>query len=202
MKKKMVVGITGGMGAGKTVVARILEKKGFSVFSADQIAKELTATGEPLLKTIQEQFGSSSINADGSLNRAWLRSTISADPEARQKLDKIMHPAIQKRSQELIQNALNSGSQFVFYEAPLLFEAQSHRNLDAVVCVWAEDDLRAQRVQARDNRPLQEIRKLIQSQMSQEEKKSRSQFLIENNGDLSFLEKQVSDLVNTLKPKE
>lgn len=196
MKKNLVIGITGGMGAGKTAVAQLISEKGYAVFSADQIAAQLTATGEPLLRKISAQFGPSALTSDGTLDRSWLRSLISNDPSARIELDRIMHPAIQERSKTLFEEAFLANAPVVFYEAPLLFEAKSDRAMDKVICVWADDELRAKRVQVRDGRPLEEILKLLQGQMPQEEKKKRSHFLIENNGDQESLKKQVE---NTLK---
>ncbi len=185
--KKQLVGITGGIGAGKSAVATLYREAGYPVFSADEIAREIVAPGQAALEEIRKEFGPMALRADGSLDRAFLRAEITRDSSLRLKLEAITHPRIQLRSQELAQVAFRTGSSIVFYEAPLLFEAKSDRAMDKVICVHAPEELRIARTMKRDGSTREAAEKLLASQMPQEEKMKRADFLIENAGDLTNL---------------
>lgn len=201
MKKKITIGITGGIGSGKSTVARLLAEKGYPVISADEIAKEITEPGSEALDKIASKIGRDAISPDGTLNRSWLRKEISHNPKVREMLDSITHPIIQKRSRELRDQAFSAGSDLVFYEAPLLFEAKSNTGLDGVICVHAEDPIRIQRVRERDQRSLEEIEKLLKSQMPQAEKMKLSNYWIENNGDKKSLLAATNKVMEEIKKK-
>jgi dephospho-CoA kinase len=198
ISKKLLIGITGGVGAGKSVVAEFLRKKAYPVFSADEIAREVVAPGSPALEEIRKLFGSAAIRADGSLDRAYMRSRILQDSSLRLRLEAITHPRIQSRAQELSLQAFRDGAQLVFYEAPLLFEAKGERKLDKIICVHADDEIRIQRVMQRDKCARDQAESLLRSQMPQEEKKRRSDFLIRNEGDQAELEKETESVLNSL----
>lgn len=201
MNKKITIGITGGIGSGKSTVARLLAEKGYPVISADEIAKEITEPGGEALDKIASIIGKDAISPDGTLNRSWLRKEISHNPKTRGILDSITHPIIQKRSRELRDQAFTSGAGLVFYEAPLLFEAKSDSGLDGVICVHAADSVRIKRVQERDQRTADEIEKLLNSQMPQEEKMKRSNYLIENNGDKKSLSAATNKVLGEIRKK-
>lgn len=186
-RRPKVVGLTGGMGAGKSTVAQIFKRLGVAVVSADEIAKEILSPGSQTVGTIGATLGKDLILSNGSLDRGKLRKLISEDPRARTTLDSIMHPQIQSRSKAEFAERLRKGAPFVLYEAPLLFEANSAQNMDAVICVIAEDALRISRVRERDSLDVLQVEKLMASQMSQEEKSKRSDFVIRNNGDEAAL---------------
>ena len=181
-KKRLLVGITGGIGAGKSALATFYRELGYPVFSADEIAREIVTPGSPALAEITAVFGPTALRPDGSLDRAHLREKISADPSLRLKLEAITHPRIQERSQALANEAFSGGAQIVFYEAPLLFEAKSDKNMDKVICVHAPDALRIERTVKRDGVSAEAAAKLLQSQMPQEEKMRWSDLLVENRG--------------------
>lgn len=181
-KKKILVGITGNLGAGKSTVARVFQERGYPVFSADVIAREIVAPGSPALSEIKTHFGPDALLADGSLNRAWMREQIARDPARRLDLEAITHPRIQRRSRELAEAEFKQGRDIVFYEAPLLFEAKSDRHVDLVVCVAASEEVRLTRVEARDGVSREQAKALMDAQMSQDEKIRRSQHVIWNDG--------------------
>jgi dephospho-CoA kinase len=182
-QKTILIGITGGMGAGKSAVAALYVRMGYPVFSADTLAREVVEPGSPALGEIRELFGENALLEDGSLNRSWVRERIAHDPDLRQKLEAITHPLIQARFREHAKEAAEAGKRIVFYEAPLLFEAKSESQLDAVIAVHAPDDIRIERVMKRDGGKRDVVEKLLASQMPQEEKMRRAHFLIENSGD-------------------
>jgi dephospho-CoA kinase len=181
-KGHLLVGITGGIGAGKSAVAAIYRAAGYPVFSADEIAREIVAVGSPALPDIEAVFGPLALRADGTLDRAYLRERISADTALRLKLEAITHPRIQARSLELAEQAFAGGAEIVFYEAPLLFEARSDRTMDKVICVHAPDDLRLERTVKRDGGTREAAEKLLRAQMPQDEKMRKADYLLENAG--------------------
>lgn len=201
MNNWKVIGITGGIGAGKSLLAKIYAAAGFPVFSADQIAKEIIAKGTTGWQEIVDIFGKEILGKDGEIQRALLRERITKNPVERQKLDAITHPKIQKRSAELFAEAAQQGHSLIFYEAPLLFEAQSDKKMDAVICVHAPDELRIQRTMARDGSQRDQVEQLLNSQMPQAEKIQRSDYALENAGDRTQFEAAALALLARLKAK-
>ncbi|RZA06121.1 MAG: dephospho-CoA kinase [Proteobacteria bacterium] len=132
--------------------------------------------------TIKNTFGPDAIGRDGALNRAWMRATIARDPGSRLRLEAITHPLIRARSKELCEAEFAKGASIVFYEAPLLFEANSETALDAVICVAASEQNRIERVMKRDGSSAAQAKALIDAQLPQDEKIRRSQYLIWNDG--------------------
>ncbi|HEY8278940.1 MAG TPA: dephospho-CoA kinase [Bdellovibrionota bacterium] len=199
--QSLLIGITGGMGAGKSTVATLYREQGYPVLSADEIAREIVSPGAPALSEIAKLFGTESLAPDGTLNRSYVREKIAQDPDLRRKLERITHPRIQNRSLFLARQAFGQGARLVFYEAPLLFEAKSDSKMDKVICVRADDNLRLQRIMDRDDCSREQALLLLSSQMSQEEKIRRSDYLIDNSGTENELKKKALALLNKLSPK-
>jgi dephospho-CoA kinase len=199
--KKITIGITGGIGSGKSTVAKMIAEKGYPVLSADEIAREVTEPGGEGLKKIAQAFGPSVLKDDGTLNRGWLREQISRSPMMRATLDSITHPLIQAVSRERAEKYFAQGASLVFYEAPLLFEANSHRRLDGVICVHADDQRRVDRVVKRDGRDAGEVLLLLRGQMPQEEKLKLSEYHIANENGLDELRAQVDKVLAAIKNK-
>jgi dephospho-CoA kinase len=197
--KRLLVGITGGLGAGKSQLAALYREAGYPVFGADEIAREIVASGMPALQEITRLFGAKALRADGSLDRAFVRARITADPTLRKQLEAITHPRIQERAQALAQEAFARGASLVFYEAPLLFEAKSDRKLDKVICVHAPDELRIERVMRRDGTSREDTEKLLASQLPQEEKMRRSDYLVENSGGLEELRAEAERVLGEIQ---
>lgn len=197
-KKRLLVGITGGIGAGKSLLSRYFSKAGYPVLSADEIAREITQPGSAAIEEIRSAFGEDAILPDGSIHRAFIRSEITKDPSLRAKLDGITHPKIQTLSKQRADEFFQNGSSIVFYEAPLLFEAKSDRNMDKVICVHAPDSVRIQRVIARDKVSKADAEKLLRSQMPQDEKMKKSDFLVENSASEAQLEKNAEAVLQEL----
>jgi dephospho-CoA kinase len=198
-KQQLLVGITGGIGAGKSAVASVYREAGYTVISADEIAREIVRPGSPALKEIRLLFGAQAIKLDGNLDRAFVRAKITADPELRLKLEAITHPRIQKRSLELAQAAFADGEEIVFYEAPLLFEAKSDHSMDKVICVHAPDEVRIERTMKRDGSAKEAAEKLLASQMPQDEKMRLSDFLVRNSGSLAEMQHNAMEVLKELK---
>lgn len=199
--KHLWVGITGGIGSGKSTVSRVFAEAGYPVLSADEINRELTQPGGHALGEIRNVFGEEAITGDGSLDRSFLRSEITRDPNLRLKLEAIMHPKIQAESKRRVEELFQQGKKIVFYEAPLLFEAKSEKALDLVVCVHASDETRIHRTMKRDKCTREQAEKLLKSQMPQDEKMRRSDFLIENEGSERELAAAAEETLKKLEAK-
>lgn len=196
--KTTLVGITGGIGAGKSALARVFSEAGYPVISADELAREVVAPGSPALVEISALFGSGCLAPDGSLNRGFVRDAISRNEKLRLALEKITHPRIQALSLARSREHFARGSTLVFYEAPLLFEAGGDSKMDAIICVHAPNRVRIARVVARDGRSREEVERLIASQMPQAEKMSRSDHLVLNDGSEEELKARGLELLERL----
>ena len=198
--KVKVVGLTGGIGTGKSTAAEYLKDKGFAHIDADQIGRDITADGSPMLPVLDGIFGPGGdygvegidiIREDGSLDRKALASIVFTDMERKLKLDEVMFKAIIAETERLIDVYAAEGPVGILIDAPLLFEAGLDKKCDIVLLIVADIDVRIHRVCARDGATEQEVRNRINSQMSDEEKKLRSDVIIDNSGTLDALEEQL-----------
>lgn len=190
MKK---IGITGGIGSGKSIIGKILSIKGFPVFYSDTEAKRVMTQDKQVVAELKKVFGNDAY-LDQDLNRSFLADKIFNHPELKNKINSIVHPAVRRAFEEFSQTHKNT---LVFNEAAILFETGSYKSFDANILVVANEDLRIQRVMARDNAPLKSIKERINNQWSDEKKVKLADFTIENNeGDL--LVPQVEKVISTL----
>lgn len=180
MDKPLQIGITGGIGSGKSLVCKIFRSLGISVYDADSHAKELMTTDGILISNIRKEFGELSYHGDGSLNRKYLSSTVFNDAGKLEKLNKMVHPRVGEDYLQWV--AEHRDQSYVIKEAALLFEAGSYKLLDKVMVVTAPDWLRIERVKQRDpQRTEEQIRTIIGNQMPQEEKMKHADFTIVND---------------------
>ena len=186
------IGITGGIGSGKSLVCRIFLCLGVPVYDADSHAKNLMTTDGILVSNIKKEFGELSYNPDGSLNRKYLSTTVFNDSKRLETLNSLVHPRV---ARDYASWVLEQGHHtYVLKEAALLYEAGSYKQLDKVVVVMAPDELRVERVLKRDpQRSREQIRAIIGQQMSQEEKMKRADFVVDN-GETTLLIPQVLEL--------
>ena len=194
----LLVGLTGGIAAGKSTVAQMLTERGAVVIDADEVAREVVQPGTDGLKRVVEEFSQSILNRDGSLNRELLGEIVFTSPEKRLRLEKIMHPMIQKRTTALIQQQTNP---VVVYAVPLLIEAEVDYPFDLIVTVEADESERVERLV--DSRGLTKEQALsrIAAQTSRSERASRADFVIENSGDLASLSENVDILWDLIQSK-
>ena len=174
MKK---IGITGGIGSGKTYVSEVFRSLGIPIFYADIQAKQLMTSSEKLIKLLKEEFGYE-IYKDADLNKEKLSSIVFSNYDKLQKLNSLVHPIVKE---EFDNWCKKQTSPYVIKEAAILFESNSHLGLDAVICVLAPLELRMERLLKRDNYTEKEIKKRIENQISQEEKEKRSDYIIVND---------------------
>jgi dephospho-CoA kinase len=184
------VALTGNIGAGKSTVVELFRRWGATVIDADELVRELQSPGQPVLTAIAERFGNDVLRGDGTLDRQVLRAKVLAEPAALQSLNRIVHPGVHRRRRELLEQARRRGDRIVISDIPLLFEASDPAEFDAVVLVDAPEAVRRERLlESRQLAPA-EIDRLVAVQLSSALKRPASDYIIDNDGDLSSLEQR------------
>ncbi|WP_151742612.1 MULTISPECIES: dephospho-CoA kinase [unclassified Acinetobacter] len=188
---RFILGITGGIGSGKSAATQWFESQGITVIDADVVAREVVAPGQDTLKAIQESFGDWVLLTDGNLDRRALREHIFQFPEARQTLEQITHPAIR---QSIIQQLQQAESPYVILVSPLLFETNQHQLTHHTLLVDADEQTQLQRASQRDGQSEEQIRKIIAAQMPRSQKQQLANDIVLNDGLLEHLHQQLKPL--------
>lgn len=186
-----LIGLTGGIASGKSTVARILERLGAAIVNADVLSREVVEPGQDAWKDIIATFGTDVLQPDQALDRQKLRTIIFNNPQARKKLEEIIHPRVRALAEKRIREHTDTGYAVIVYEVPLLFEAKIHEWLRPVILVACDEKTQAERIVRRDRVTDAEAQKTIDAQMSLEEKRKLADYVIDNNGSLDDLERQV-----------
>ncbi len=171
------IGLTGGIGSGKTTVARLFEGKGIKVIDADRIAHQLVEPGQPALRTIVSRFGGSILGPNGRLNRDELRDIVFKSPERRRQLESILHPLVDEEMQHQLATAV---SPYCMLCIPLLLESGRRHLVNRVLVVDCPVELQYARVKTRDNLDHAEVQRIIDSQLSREQKLAAADDVIFN----------------------
>ena len=195
--KSYHVGLTGSMGSGKSTVAEILQENGVPIYFADDSAKRLLVEDIELKKMIENEFGEG-IYIDGILQRRELAKRAFSTPEATNRINAIVHPAVHR---DFVEWHSKQNSIYVVREAAILFESGSYKNCDSIILVEAQEENRISRVQKRSDLSVDEIRQRMSKQMPQAQKRSmlsERDYIIENDRDLKGLRDQVKFLHEAL----
>jgi dephospho-CoA kinase len=188
-----IVGLTGGIGSGKSEATRLFAQLGVPIVDLDIISHELTASGQGTLKEIAHTFGQDVLNDDGSLNRATLRHKVFADNKARKKLEAIIHPAIYNKAIEAL--AKNASAPYQILAIPLLFESDRYVNIiNRSLVIDSDPTIQITRASKRDGVSQTEIQKVIDVQMPRIKRNSLADDIIINNGSIEDLEKKIRQL--------
>lgn len=185
------LGVTGGIGSGKSAACRFFEALGAQVFYADAEAKRLMAEHAGLRADIIETFGAESYDAEGRLNRAYLAETVFGDAEQVKRINALVHPRVFEAFEETKAEASAAGVPLLVHEAALIFEAGGEQHLDAVAVVDAPEEKRLRRVMARDGVGEAEVRARMAHQLPAEEKRRRADYVIDNSGSKGALRAEV-----------
>ncbi|HRO67920.1 MAG TPA: dephospho-CoA kinase [Pseudobdellovibrionaceae bacterium] len=191
------IGLTGGLGSGKSTVAAFLRSKGWPVIDADQIAHQVLARGTPGLTKVLEEFGADLLLPSGELNRRELGMRVFGQPDRLLALEKIVHPLVQDEVQRQKQAFQQAGFQKAFYDVPLLFE-KNIEGFDAVVVVTSDADVIRSRLKRRNAWADAEIETRIGAQIPLGEKEKRADHVIRNDEGLKELEESVDRLLERL----
>lgn len=193
------LGLTGGIGSGKTTVAQMLAARGAAVIDADAISRALTASHGAALPAIAAQFGTHVIGPDGTLNRSAMRQMIFADPAARRRLEAILHPLVEQALEEQTREAAMRSVRCVVFDVPLLIEnfARWQSRIDALLVVDCPEEVQITRVMARSQLSREEVMHILSAQASRAQRLAMADFVITNDAGttLQALEKQLEALL-------
>jgi len=194
-----LVGLTGGIASGKSTVAEILKRQGAAIINADVLAREVVEPDRQAWTEIVNTFGTAVLQPDRALDRQKLRAIIFDDPDARKKLESIIHPQVRALAEQRIREHAAAGYAVIVYEVPLLFEGTLQEWLRPVILVACDVDTQRNRLQSRDNLSAAQAQKHIDAQMSLEAKRRLADYVIENNGSLEDLKRQVQAVLEKIK---
>jgi dephospho-CoA kinase len=193
------IGLTGGIATGKSTVTHFLRQQGFNVADADFFAKKALEPQSPLLETVLQHFGPKVLNQQGQMDRVLLGQIIFSNSAEKLWLENLIHPYVQNEIQKLKQSWTAQGCKFAFYDVPLLFEKNLDSQFDKILAIICPRSEQIQRLQKRNNFSIAEAELRIQNQVTDEERKKRASYIIENNGNLEDLETKTLEFLKTLK---
>lgn len=188
-----IAGLTGGIGSGKSTVARLFGELGVHWVDADDVAREVVEPGTPALAGIAEHFGEKLLTSEGTLDRAQLRGIVFEEPEERVWLESLLHPIIRD---ELIRqlNPENYQLPYVLLVSPLLLETDQHELVDRIFVIDVPKDVQLERTMARDTNSREQVERIIAAQMSREDRLARADEVIDNDRPLDDVTRQVREL--------
>lgn len=187
----LVVGITGGIGSGKSAVTRRLEQHGITVVDADVVARIVVEPGKLALTQIAEHFGADILQADGTLDRAALRARVFQDESERRWLERLTHPLI---GQEIVDQISASRSPYTVLSSPLLLDTSQKALVECVVVVDVPEEVQIARTAQRDNNDEAQVKRIMAAQLSRESRLALADIVIDNSGSLEDLNLQVDEL--------
>ncbi|MEO5570292.1 MAG: dephospho-CoA kinase [Bacteroidia bacterium] len=187
------IGITGGIGSGKSIVCKIFSQLLIPVYVADEAAKKLMITDPELISNLEKEFGEKIYYSKNELNKKKLADIVFNNPEALKKVNSLVHPAVRKDFDKWAEE--HYSAPYVIEEAAILFESGAYNNMDYVITVIAPEEVRLKRVMLRDNVSEGYVKDIAKNQMSEEEKKQLADFVVVNDTE-QFLIPQVLDLHN------
>jgi dephospho-CoA kinase len=187
----LVIGITGGIGSGKSAVTDRFEQHGITVVDADKAARVIVEPGRPALQSIAEHFGDTILLPDGTLDRAALRTKVFADDNERHWLEQLTHPLI---GQEILDQLAAATSPYTILSSPLLLETSQKSLTDLVVVVDVPEEIQLARTVARDDNVEAQVKRIMAAQMSRSERLDKADIVIDNNRTLNELDEVIAEL--------
>ena len=185
------VGLTGGIGVGKTLACEIFLSLGVPVIDADEIVRELSAPGEPAWKNIRSVFGDDILDSQGTIDRDKLRRLVFSDENKKKQLEKILHPAVKKKIQHL---AASLKKNYCIICIPLMIESNMLNLVDTVIVIDCPESVQVERVKKRSKLNESEILKIISSQVSRNKRVEKADIVIDNSGDKTILKRRLESL--------
>ena len=185
------IGITGGIGTGKSSVSNILSELGYEVLNADEVAKSFLASGSEAFADIKQNFGADILDLNGEIDKSKLAQVVFQNKANLKKLEEIIHPLVQARVAKQRQEFENLGHKVAFYDVPLLFEKGLQDQFDHIVVVIASEEQQIQRVMMRAGMSAEQVKHRISNQLPLIEKQRKADFIIDNSTELDSLPLQV-----------
>lgn len=196
-----LIGLTGGIGSGKSTVAQLLVRHGWELVDADQIARDIVEPGQPALAELAQAFGEDILQEDGSLDRGLLASRAFSNREKTAVLNSITHPRIHEETQARFDAARRAGADFVVYDMPLLVDKGLHKDMDATIVVDVDAEERVRRLVAYRGLDEEDARRRIEAQIPDDVRRAAADFIIDNNGPREALGEQVEGAVEKLRAR-
>lgn len=187
----LLIGLTGGIGSGKTTVAKLFAERGITVIDTDQLARDVTQRGQPALEKIAEHFGGNILQDDGNLNRTALRKIIFADESQRIWLETLLHPLIYE---EMDKQVKRSTSPYCIAVIPLLLEKPPHDMVNRILVIDTIESEQIKRTRVRDNSTIDDVKAILKTQATRAQRLAAADDIIENNGSPADLVSQVERL--------
>ena len=191
------IGLTGGIGSGKSTVAGFLARRGAAIIDADAISRSLTAPGGRAMGAIARNFGDDMLSPNGAMDRQAMRQRIFLDPQAKRQLELIIHPLVSQITAEQAQAAVQSGQHVLVFDVPLLVESGERwrKQVDRVIVVDCDTETQTQRVMARSGLPMEEVERIMSQQATRQQRLACADVVILNDGiDLTQLQTKVREM--------
>jgi len=196
----VIVGLTGGIGSGKSTTAGMFKEEGADIIDFDLLARTVVEPGKPAWRKIVEYFGPNFLNPDGSINRAALGKIVFSEDKSRKALEDFVHPMILKERDRLVEQIKDkNSSSVIIVDFPLLFELGMGRDFDKTVLVYAPRDVQIKRVMQRDGLSKEEAEKRLKAQMPIDEKRKLSDYIIEAETTFAVMRDQVKGIMHSLR---
>ena len=186
-----ILGLTGGIGSGKSAASAYFRDQGIVVVDADIVAREVVEPGQPALLAIKQRYGSEALHDDGTLNRAWLRAKVFAEPDERKWLESQTHPRIRD---SIIAQLKAATSPYAILESPLLFESGQSELVARTLVIDVPEEIQVERACSRDGNEEEQIRRIIAAQIPRSERLQRTDDAVDNSGNLEALYEQLAAL--------
>lgn len=193
------IGLTGGIASGKSTVATMLKKRGYTIIDADVVAREVVEVGESAYDQIVDHFGTEILQQDKTIDRKKLGSIIFHNDKERMVLNSIVHPAVRKRMNERKNAAITSGKKTIIMDIPLLFESKLTHLVDKTIVVFVNEDIQLQRLMKRDNLSRKDAQARLNAQIPLIKKKQMADAVIDNSGSLNETERQLEQIIDEWK---
>jgi dephospho-CoA kinase len=193
------VGLTGGIGTGKSYCLARFARKGVPTIDADMLARTVVARGEPAWIAVRERFGDGVLHNNGELDRERLGALVFGDPAARRALEAIIHPAVYTSIRAWYESLPDRPPHFAVADIPLLFETGHEAEFDRIVATWCPEAMQIERLEARNGLSEEEARQRLAAQMPADEKRRRAHHVIRTDGSFAETDRQIDELIALLK---
>lgn len=193
------IGLTGSIGTGKSTVSKLLRERGIAVIDADLLAREIVKKGQECLNDLKNVFGNQVLTIDGELDRKKLGQIVFSDDSKLELLNSVTHPHIRRRIKAQMNELESKNNKVIVLDIPLLFEAKMEDLVDIVLVVFAKEEIQIKRIMERDNCTQEEAMRIIKTQISQQDKISKSDYTIDNSGTIEELKEKLNGFLEKIE---
>lgn len=193
------IGLTGSIGTGKSTVSKLLRERGIAVIDADLLAREIVKKGQECLNDLKNVFGNQVLTIDGELDRKKLGQIVFSDDSKLELLNSVTHPHIRRRIKAQMNELESKNNKVIVLDIPLLFEAKMEDLVDIILVVFAKEEIQIKRITERDNCTQEEAMRIIKTQISQQDKISKSDYTIDNSGTIEELKEKLNGFLEKIE---